>query len=135
MATRTLGPGSLTIGQPASSREWGGECSKAALVPSSSGEDSTPMLDGSELTGEDTNTWALEVTVADNYDRDSLQNYCIENAGKEEPFVWVPNNDGASSYSGTVKIRPIKIGGDVKKKNLNDVSMPLTGAPTVGTNV
>lgn len=133
--TRTLGPGSLTVGVPASSREWGGECSKAALVPSTSSEDALAMLDGSEISGEDTNTWALEVTVTDNFDFDSLQNFCIANAGKELPFVWVPNNDGGSSYSGTVKIRPIKIGGDVKKKNTNDVSMPLSAAPTVGENV
>jgi hypothetical protein len=135
MATRTLGPGSLTIGQPASSREWGGECSKTAITPNTSSEDSTPMLDGSELTGEDTNTYTLDVTVADNFDFDSLQNFSMLNAGKELPFLWVPNDEGGSSYSGMVKVRPIKIGGDVKKRNFNDVSMPITGTPTIGENV
>jgi len=133
--TRTLGPGSLKIGLTGSSREWAGDCTKTALTPSTSSEDPMPMLDGSNLDGEDTTTWSLDGTLVDNFDFDSLQNFCIANAGKVLPFVWTPNNDGGSDYSGSVKIRPIGIGGDVKKKNANDFSFPLIGAPTVGENV
>ncbi|MBZ4486280.1 hypothetical protein [Microbacterium sp. cx-55] len=132
---RTLGPGSLKIGQTATAREWAGELTKTALTPSTSSEDPTPMLDGSNLSGEDNTTWTLDGTLVDNFDFTSLQNFCIANAGKELPFLWTPNDEGGSDYSGVVKIRPIAIGGDVKKKNTNDFSFPLSGDPTVGQNV
>jgi len=133
--TRTLGPGSLKIGATASARAWAGDLTPPALTPSTSSEDPMPMLDGSNLAGEDTTTWTLDGTLVDNFELDSLQNYCIANAGKEEPFVWTPANAGGTDYSGVLKIRPIGIGGEVKKKNTNDFSFPLTGDPTVGENV
>jgi hypothetical protein len=129
---RTLGPGSLKIGATATAREWAGDLTKTALTPNTSSEDPMPMLDGSNLSGEDTTTWTLDGTLVDDFDYDSLQNFCLANAGQELPFVWTPNNEGGADYSGTVKIRPIAIGGDVKKKNTNDFSFPLSGAPTVG---
>ena len=132
---RTLGPGSLKIGATGTAREWAGDLTKTALTPNTSSEDAIPLLDGSNLDGEDTTTWALGGTLVDNFDYDSLQNYCIANAGTEQPFEWIPANAGGSSYSGTVKIRPIAIGGDVKKKNTNDFEFPLTGDPTVAENV
>lgn len=132
---RTLGPGSLRIGQTASSREWAGDLTKTTLTPTTNSEDPIPLLDGTDLDGEDTTTWELGGTIVDNFDFDSLQNFCIANAGKVLPFVWTPNNDGGSDYSGSVKIRPIALGGDVKKKNTNDFGFPLIGSPTVGENV
>lgn len=134
MATRTLGPGSLKIGETASAREWAGDLTKTSLTPSTSSEDPMPLLDGNNLDGEDTTTWELGGTLVDNWDFDSLQNFCITNAGRILPFLWTPNNEGGSDYSGLLKIRPIALGGDVKKKNTNDFAFPLTGAPTVGEN-
>lgn len=133
--TRTLGPGSLKIGATASAREWAGDLTKCTLTPNTSGEDPTPLLDGTDLDGEETTTWELGGTIVDDFDYDSLQNFCIANAGKVLPFMWTPNNTGGTDYSGSVKIRPIAIGGDVKKKNTNDFTFPLTGQPTVGQNV
>lgn len=135
MAIRTLGPGSLKIGETASAREWAGDCTKTTLTPSTSGDDAVPLLDGSELDGEETTTWELGGTLVDNFDIDSLQNFCIANAGVVLPFVWTPNNAGGSDYSGSLKIRPIALGGDVKKKNTNDFGFPLIGQPTVAENV
>lgn len=132
---RTLGPGSLKIGATGSAREWAGDMTKMTLTPTTNGEDAVPLLDGTDLDGEETTTWELGGTLVDDFDFDSLQNFCIANAGKVLPFVMTPNNDGGSDYSGSVKIRPIAIGGDVKKKNTNDFAFPLIGKPTVGENV
>lgn len=133
--TRTLGPGSLKIGETASVREWAGDLTKSALTPNTSSEDPMPLLDGSNLDGEDTTSWTFDGTLVDSFNFDSLQNFCIANAGKVLPFVWTPNNAGGTDYSGSLKIRPIAIGGDVKKKNTNDFSFPLIGNPTPGENV
>jgi hypothetical protein len=132
MTTRTLGPGSLKIGETATIREWGGECAKVALEPSTSGDDPVPMLDGSNLESEDVTTWELTGTIPDSFEFDSLQVFCIANQGKLLPFAWTPNDAGTVDYSGIVKIRPIAIGGDVKKKNQNDFAFPVSGQPTPG---
>ncbi len=135
MATRVLGPGSLKIGATASAREWAGSITKCSLTASTTGEDAIPLLDGNELDGDDTTTYALAGSIVDSFERQSLQNFAIENAGKVFPFVWTPSNEGESDYSGSIKMRPISIGGDVKKKNQNDFEFPLIGAPTIGEHV
>lgn len=129
MATRTLGPGSLKIGDTGTEREFAADLSKAGLNVSTDSEDPTPMLDGSNMTGEDTDTWTLAGTLQQSYDFDSLEKFCFDNRGKELPFVFTPNNDGGIDWSGVVKIRPVNIGGDVKKKNTSDFEFPVIGDP------
>lgn len=135
MAIRTLGPGSLTIGPTGSPKQWGGDITKCELAASTESEDDIPYLDGTNESGEDTTTWELTGSIAEDYSLESLQAYTLDNAGREEPFVWTPNNSGEVSLSGTVKIRPIGWGGDVKKKNTRDFAFPLVGQPTHAAKV
>jgi hypothetical protein len=130
--TRTLGPGSLKIGETASVREWAGELTKTSLEPNTSSEDPIPTLDGGQVDGEDSYTWSLKGTLLDNFDFDSLQVFALNNKGKLLPFVWTPNSEGGVDFSGVIKIRPIALGGDVKKKNTNDFEFTLLGDPTPG---
>lgn len=129
MKTRTLGPGSLSIGAPGSPRQFAADMSKCSLDPSTSSEDPIPLLDGSNETGEDTTTWELSGTILEDYQLESLQAWTLENAGQELPFAWTPSDAGEVTISGTVKIRPIGWGGDVKKKNTRDFTFPLSGPP------
>lgn len=135
MTTRTLGPGSLKIGETGTALEWAGDLTKTTLTPSTSSEDPIPLLDGTDLDGEDTTTWELGGSLVDNFDMDSLQKFALDHAGELLPFVWTPNNAASSDFSGVLKIRPIGWGGDVKKKNTQDFAFPLIGAPTIAENV
>jgi hypothetical protein len=135
MATRTLGPGSLKIGETASAREWAGELSKCAITVDTSGDDPTPMLDGSELAGEESYAYVLALTLQQDYEYTSLEVFCHQNKGKEFPFVFVPNSAGGVDWSGTLRIRPVNIGGDVKKRNTSDAEFPIVGEPTPGEYV
>jgi len=128
--SRTLGPGSLSIGEPGSPKQFAGDTTKTTLTPSTDSEDDTPLLDGTNETGEDTTTWELGGTVMDKYTMESLAVWAAENAGTELPFVFVPTTDGELEIGGVVKVRPFAIGGDVKKKNTNDFTFPLVGNPT-----
>lgn len=133
MATRTLGPGSLKIGATATPREFAMNLTNCRITSDTSSEDPTPMLDGSEMDGEDTYAFALAGKIQQDYDYDSLERYCFDNRGKLEPFVFTPANDGGIDWSGTVKIRPVsEMGGDVKKRNTTDFEFPIIGAPTPG---
>lgn len=128
--TRILGPGSLSIGLAGSPKQFAGDITKVSLTPSTDGEDDTPMLDGSNESGADTTSWELGGTILDKYTLDSIAVWAAENAGKELPFVFTPSSDGELEIGGVAKIRPVAIGGDVKKKNSNDFTFPLVGDPT-----
>ncbi|MGO2139831.1 MAG: hypothetical protein ACTH30_05415 [Leucobacter sp.] len=128
--SRTLGPGSLSIGEVASPKQFAADTTKTSITPSTDSEDDTPMLDGSNESGADSTTWELSGTVMDKYTMESLFVWAAQNAGKELPFLFVPTRDGELEIGGVVKIRPFAAGGDVKKKNTNDFTFPLVGEPT-----
>lgn len=130
-----LGPGSLTIGVPASAREWGGQLTKCALNPSTEFEDNVPVLDGSELAGDATTTWNLSGTILQDYDLDSLEDFAFENRLADLPFVFTPSNAGQREYSGTVTVVPLTVGGDVKASNTSDFEFRVIGEPTPGDRI
>lgn len=129
----TLGPGSLKFGAVASEQEFAVQLTKAALTPSVDTEDEIPTLSGDRLSGEDTETWEISGTILQDYELDSLEDWCFENKSLVVPFVFTPSLAGKRKYSGSCKIRPLTIGGDVKKRNTSDFTFPLIGEPTPGT--
>lgn len=133
MTTSVLGPGHLKIGATGSPREFATMLTKASLNTDTKTGDPIDVLSGDQFAGDDTYTFTLAGTLLQDYDMDSLELYCYENRGKEEPFVFVPSNAGAVQWSGIVKIRPVaSIGGDVKKKNTSDFEFTIVGDPTAG---
>lgn len=73
MATRTLGPGKLTITDTESGRDFSAEVTKVQLVASNNTDDPINFLDGSQDTSSSTD-WTLEGTIVDNFDTDNLAN-------------------------------------------------------------
>lgn len=130
--SRTLGPGSLSIGPSGTPKQFAGDVTKVSVTPSTDSEDDIPLLDGTNESGEDTTSWALSGTMLDKYTMTSLTVWCAQNAGAEVPFLFTPSDDSSADLEigGVVKIRPVAIGGEVKKKNTNDFEFPLIGEPT-----
>jgi len=128
-----LGPGSLNIGTTASAREFGAQLTKCALTPDTSFEDDIPVLDGTTQRGDATTKWELSGTLLQDYDLDSLEDFCFTNKLKDLPFVFTPAKAGKRTYKGTVTIVPIAVGGDVKTRNTSDFTFQCVGEPTQGT--
>ena len=59
-------------------------------------------------------------------DSNSLSLWCFDHAGETLPFEFVPNIKGGIKWTGNVEISPVSVGGDVKSKNTNDFSFPVT---------
>lgn len=131
MAAKAVGPGTLTIGESGSTRSLAAECTKAALTPSTDTGDAMDFLDGSQSAGEVTETWTLDVTLAQTFETDSTLNWLLQHSGENLPYVYRPRSDSDSTYEGTCTVVSGAIGGDVKNKNTSDVSFPLDGAPTI----
>lgn len=127
--SHSLGPGSLVFGE-VGPKQFGAQLTKCSITPSTSSEDDVYVLSGETVAGEDTTTWVISGTVLDDYDRDSIAEWALENKGAELPFAFIPNAANTGAWSGVAKVAPIAIGGDVKKKNSNDFSFRLVGDPT-----
>lgn len=128
--SHTLGPGQLTLGEVASEREFGTAIRNARVVPSATEGDTLVVLSGDETSDEGTETWTLEGTVLQSYDAQSLIKWCADNSGTDVPFTYVARNDEDLSVTGTVKVRAIAYGGDVKTRNTSDFNFKLVGKPT-----
>ena len=112
---RTLGPGSFTITDTEKGRDFSADLTKAQLNPSNSSDDPTTYLDGSQEANTST-TWTMEGTIGDDFSADGLSVWCFDHAGETLPFEFVPNKT----------VTPVGVGGDVKSKNTNDFSFPVT---------
>jgi len=125
----TLGPGSLKFGETASLREIAQQLTKMLLDPNTTEEDGIAVLSGETVAGEQSTAWALKGTVNQDYDIASFEIWCLEHTGETIPFVFTPNNDHASVWVGSARIRPIAVGGEVKKKNTSDFEFTMPNAP------
>ncbi|WP_104134808.1 hypothetical protein [Cryobacterium sp. Y62] len=131
----TLGPGSLKLGETATPREFATQLTNALLTPTFEKEDDVATLDGGNLPGLDTETWELSGTLLQDYEMDSLEDWCFDNKSLTVPFVFTPSSAGYRSYSGTCKIRALPVGGAVKTRNTADFTFPVIGSPTPGVIV
>lgn len=122
---RTLGPGSFNITDEKNGRDFGADLTKAQLNPSNSSDDPTTYLDGSQEANTST-TWTMEGTIGDDFSAEGLSVWCFDHANETLPFEFVPNKTGAIKWTGDVTVTPVGVGGDVKSKNTNDFSFPVT---------
>lgn len=123
---RTLGPGTLTIGETSGAKDFSADVTNVTLTPDTSTDDTINYLDGSSEAGAQTTTWTLEGNIKEDYSTDGLQAWCLTNAGKTMPFTFVPSTAGTLQLTGDVTIAPVAFGGDVKSKNDIDFSFTAT---------
>ena len=125
---RTLGPGVLKSTDTTLARDFSADVTKVLLNPSNSTDDPVNFLDGSQEINT-TTTWNLEATVMDDYTVEGINAWCLANAGKQVAMQYQPiaeKGSNAMGYTFTATIMPIGIGGDVKAKNTQDISWPIT---------
>lgn len=116
-----LGPGRLTFGDAGDAQEFAAQTTATALEPDVDEGDNIPVLSGEEVAGDDDYTYNLTGTALQDYSgMTSWIVWCKENQGVTLPFEFVPNNTQGLKVTGSVKIRPVKFGGDVKERNTSD---------------
>lgn len=133
---RTLGPGVLKSTDTSLTRDFSADVTKVLLNPSNSTDDPINFLDGSQEINT-TTSWNLEATVMDDYTAEGINAWCLANAGKQVAMQYQPvseKSSGAMGYTFTATIMPIGIGGDVKAKNTQDISWPVTNLQAVAVS-
>lgn len=128
---RTLGPGVLKSTDTTLTRDFSADVTKVMLNPSNSSDDPVNFLDGSQEINT-TTSWTLDATVMDDYTDGGINNWCLVNAGKKIAMQFKPTNDTAAmGYTFDATITPIGIGGDVKAKNTQEISWPISNLQNV----
>lgn len=129
-----LGPGSLTLGSTPT--DFAMQLTNARVEPTENvteGEDLN-LLDGSTLLGEDdvTYSYVLAGTAVQDLNASGFTDYTWDNAGVEVPFTFIPNTarGAAVGVTGTCRVSPVAIGGDVKVRNTTDFTFAIIGTPT-----
>ena len=128
--TNKLGPGVLTIGDSATAGDFAGRAIKVELTPDIDEGDALNYLDGSSEQDE-TETWTLSGEFVQSFTTGDLAVWCHKHKGEQLAFDFVPNKAGAVQAKGTLTVRPVKIGGDVKTKATTEFEFPLVGEPTI----
>ena len=121
------GPGTLTL----DTTDFSTQAAAVKLTPKVNSSDGTPTLAEPEPAPDSTVDWSLNVDAIQDFDDpDGFVNYLMDNALAEVTFAWCPKTDTSPTYSGTVQIVPIEIGGDVAVQVVTSVELPLVGEPT-----
>jgi len=122
-----LGPGTITFGAV----DYSYQASNVRLVPTVDETDGTKTLAEPKPAPLAEISWALEGTVIQDFDAAAgFVNWAMDNALDEVAFTFVPIAPAGVTYSGTVQVRPVEIGGDAGVQVTTDFSMPLIGDPT-----
>jgi hypothetical protein len=92
--------------------------------------DPVEVLSGAAITGDDETTWQLRIEAIQDFDDPAgFVAFTLANAGEVVPYSWRPNATGVT-YAGTVKVRPVEVGGDVNKRLTSGGTWPCQQAPT-----
>lgn len=131
-----LGPGSLILGVGVDDNEYSSQVTNCRVEPTENVEegDDLDLLDGTTLDGEDNVTYdyALAGTIVQDLNVDGFTDYTWSNKGTEVGFKFIPNTARGATvgFTGTVRIVPVLVGGDVKKRNTADFTFAIIGDPT-----
>jgi len=125
-ADSRLGPGTLQLG----TAEYGQQITNVVLTPSLDSTDGTPTLADPEPLPEQKETWALEGSAIQDFElATGFVNYCFDNSGSSVPFTWTPATDLGVTFTGTVLVSAVPIGGDAGVQVTADFSFPVDGKP------
>lgn len=126
--------GTLTIG--AGPLDASAQVQSAAVIPSEKVKetDPEPVLSGDELEGSSSAslTYRLKGKFLQDGTAGGVVAYSWTNAGDEVAFVLTPNDDASPTITGTVRVIPLQIGGDVSKTDRakSDFDWQIIGTPT-----
>src|SRR5699024_7206844 len=111
-----LGPGKLTFGETGTLVEWSAQVRSCTVEPTSEDGDELPVLSGESIVEEGEEYYELTGEILQSYDAQSLLLYCHTNHNVEVPFTFTPVDGEELGVTGTVKIKRLAIGGEVKER-------------------
>jgi hypothetical protein len=129
-----MGPGTFTLGVA----PLDVSCQVTALTINPTEnvdtEDAVHVLCGDVLPATDTvdYTYTVAGSLLQDLATGGVVDYTWTNAGDEVPFVFVPNTAEGRQVTGTCRLIPLTIGGDVPTRPSSDFEWAIIGTPLLG---
>lgn len=118
-----MGPGVLTLndGSPFEASGQLKSC-KVEWSEATSSTDAIPVLSGEEIAGEEEATYSAKLSgsVLQDLETAGLVAWTWEHKGETVTFSFEPNSAGESKVTGSCRIIPLTVGGDVKSRPDSD---------------
>lgn len=133
MATKsyTVGPGLWTVGTSGTSQDFTAQVTELGIEWDEKVEDGVPTLDGGELAGEAAYSAKLTANVFQDLTDGGMVEWTWTNKGGLFPFTYTPNDEEGAAFSGVVRVKPLDVGGEVKKKGTSKVEWACIGEPVM----
>ncbi len=125
--SQKLGPGELYLGETGSGIDISCQMTETKITWENDEEDAVNTLCGGTVPGDDSFTATLEGVAYQDMIVGGIVDWTWNNKGEIVPFRFVPI-DGAEVV-GEVKVLPLDLGGEVKKKNTADIEWTCMGEP------
>lgn len=135
MATVTfpkLGPGTLSFGKSGTLKDFSARIKSAEIAPEIKDGGGIMLLSGDETNESDATFGTLTADFFQDFDLDGFVSWTWKHAGQILDFTFIPLSTGGIKVTGKVRVKPVKLGGDVGKANTTSLSFPLVEAmPTI----
>lgn len=120
--------GTLTL----DAQPFGKQMTSVSLEPSEDTEgEAVETLSGATVEPDEVTSWVLNLGAIQDFDDPAgFVAFAMANKGELVPFSWQPNATGAPTYTGTVRVRAVTIGGDVATRLSTTKAWPVIGEPT-----
>lgn len=129
--TETLGPGTLNLGAAGTALAVSSQVRSFEVQPSENvtTKAAVPVLSGEQIAERNTvkHTAAIAATFLQDYSNGGIVEWSWEHRGTDQPFVFVPDTEGAARVTGVVTVTALNIGGAVQ---LSDEADPLESSVT-----
>ncbi len=126
-----LGPGTFSLGAALTALDLTAQVTKLTVQWSVNVEDAVETLSGEELEGEPDYNAELSFTVIQDLTEAGMFDYTWANKGSVVPFTFTPNTAAGRTVTGMVRVDPLNLGGDVKKKNTTEATWKCVGQPVL----
>lgn len=135
VSSYTMGPGTLTVGETGSEKDFSCQLITATLTPDKDEEDDMKTLCGGTVPGAVVYTWTLEGEMIQDtlIGTSSLIKWTWDQKGVTVPFTFEPaTGTGLASITGNLVIDPLPLGGDVGSKPTSEFEFKVVGDPVWG---
>lgn len=127
-----VGPGTLQLGDTGDELALDCQITSAVVSWDVDAEDDVPLLCGETAPGDEIFTATLSGNLFQDLSTDGVVEWTWAHKGESVPVVFIPSTAEAKEITGTIKIRPIDVGGDAKAKARSDFEWPFVGEPEIG---
>jgi hypothetical protein len=132
MGSYKTGPGSLVFGEVGSTEEFNAQVTTCQVEWDVDSDDDVQLLSGGTLAGDDEYTAKLSGELVQDIKASGINTWSWEHKGEVMPFVFIPNTVEDRQVSGEVKVLPLMVGGEVKKRAMAEFEWACVGEPALG---